>query len=203
MVALGVARRTPLKCRREARATTATQPRDVDLLNHVLLRHTRGKDLGNCRVSLVRQIVVDALGVNYAAVAQRNARLLGQKLVFIGRNEQLVHQREVVGNHRVVNGLHVLFLNLYQTVQLALVVVHVHDGLQKAHAVAARNAKLDIRGVVLGNKLLKLGVNAAGTGSDATASFSDYDSHACSSPSLLAAAMERITLRALSGVSLP
>ena len=203
LVALGVACGTPLKGGGEARAATAAQSGYVDLLDDVFLRHARGQDLADGRVAAVRDVVVDALWVNDAAVAKRHARLLGQELLVLGRYEQLAHERKVARGRGVIDRLRVLLLHLYQPMQLAVIVVQVHDGFEEAHADAAGDAKLDARGVVVVDELLQRLVNAPGAGGKTAAAFSDYDPHACSPSFLLCSARVRMTLRALSGVRLP
>ena len=181
LVALRVARGVPLEPGGEARAAASGEAGDLDLLDHLLRRHR--EDLADRLVAIHRLVGRDVLGVDEAAVPQRDTRLLLQELLVVRRNLQVGQLRKgrtilvlyaCCPRNRLVDPLRVLFLHLHEALHECAAVVDVDDRLQIAHADAAGDADFD---GPLRVQFLHGRADLARAGGDAAASLSENELH--------------------------
>ena len=182
LFALGTHGKLPLEAGGEACAAAASEAGGQNLFLNLLGSHF-GEHLGQGLVAVKGDILVDVLGIDYAAVAQNHALLLlievdlVQRLDFFGGIFVLVQK---TGDHAALDQVlgHDLVdvLKLYVAVERAFGINDDH-GASRAQTEAARADELDflLEAVCL-KQLLKAGVKLHGPGRGTAGTAADQNS---------------------------
>lgn len=127
-----LSRRVPFKPGGESRTAASRKAGDLYDVDDLLGRKLAHR-LFNGLISADGNVFVDACGIDYAAVAQRNAGLSVEKGFILGRYLKIVETFEIAGIYGVCDSFGIVGLDLYKAFFKCLSVVDVNDGLGKAH----------------------------------------------------------------------
>ena len=128
----------PLEPCRETCAASARETRGLDDLDDFFGAEL-AESLFQSGITARVCVGVDLLGVDNAAIAQRDSCLLGEEFAVLLGNNEVFDSLYVAALNEGSDSGSVVFADLYEPCEVVVIVVDVNDGLEVAHADTARD----------------------------------------------------------------